>query len=351
MKTIGLTSLLLIGCTKSAPSTDGTGSTDTGATDTGATDTETFTIWSGWNHSWALLSHRISLVRVKAGEGGTAESGILGGDWSTGESWSDDVNYRIHQQDVTSSTLTVEHGERSLIVGPDGSATASSLLDIGDADLVVLRGFEINTDIAQSDDYPTDYDPALGYTSRGFGIGVSLEGSEVIASSTILWGPRDRADVNSAVPHAQTGVTVYWTAISGIDSKTESSFSGGQELAHTPPNSPQEGMSEPLDWSGIGIAALTSIQLSINDVDGGDGGDYLRSFGAEIPPSESGDAPNELSAEILNTSLIELAHMRMDYDVSAVWIPLDPEKNTITGHTVEGNHPIGSHSVPTAETD
>jgi len=349
MKTIGLTSLLLIGCTKSTPNESHTGSASTD--DTGSADTETFTVWSGWNHSWALLSHRISLVRVKAGEGGSAESGILGGDWSTGESWSDDVNYRIHQQDVTSSTLTVLHGETSFTVGPEGSATASSLLELDDADVVVLRGFEIDTDLPQSDDYPTDYDPALGYTSRGFGMAVSLDESQVIASSTILWGPRDRADVNSAVPHAQTGVTVYWTAISGLDSKTESRFSDGQELAHTPPNSPQEGMSEPLDWSGMGIAAMTSIQLRITDVDGGDGGDYLRSFGAEIPPSESGEAPSEFSAEILNTSIIELAHMRMDYEVDAIWIPLDPEKNTIMGHTVEGIHPIGSHSVPIEETD
>ena len=44
---------------------------------------ESHTVWAGWNHQWGLLSHRISLVRVKAGEDGSAESGILGGDWST----------------------------------------------------------------------------------------------------------------------------------------------------------------------------------------------------------------------------------------------------------------------------
>ena len=335
MKTLLLTSLLAFGCSDK---------NDRTATNT-QSGGDSFTVWSGWNHSWAMLSHRISLIRVKAGGIDSAESGILGGDWSTGESWSDDVDYRIHQQIVTSSTLQSEHGETVLTVGPDGSASATSPSPLSDARLVVLRGFEINTDVDQSDAYPEDYDPALGYTSAGFGINATLDGGQVTVTASIDWGPRDRADVNAAIPHADTGVTVYWTTLSGFDTVTTSRFEGGQELAHTPPNSPQEGMVEPLDWSGTGIAALSGFNLSITDVDGGDGGDYLRSFGAEIRPSETGEAPTEIGAEILNTSLIELAHMRMDFEVDALWIPTTDGDTAIVGQTLSGNHAIGTHTV------
>jgi hypothetical protein len=334
MKTILLTSLLAFGC-----------SAKNDRTADSQTNDETFTVWSGWNHTWTMLSHRISLIRVKAGDINSAESGILGGDWSTGESWSDDVDYRIHQQIVTSSTIQAEQGETVLTVGPDGSASATSTTTLSDARLVVLRGFEINTDVAQSDSYPEDYDPALGYTSAGFGINATLSGDQVTVTASVDWGPRDRADVNAAIPHADTGVTVYWTALSGIESVTTSRFEGGQELAHTPPNSPQEGLVEALDWSGTGIAALSGFELAISDVDGGDGGDYLRSFGAEIPPTETGEAPSEIAAEILNTSFIELAHMRMDFEVDAFWIPTTAGDTTIVGQSLTGNHAIGTHTV------
>ena len=132
MKIHVLLPLLALGCSSKS---------DTGEPIAG----ESHIVWAGWNHQWGLLSHRISLVRVKAGEDGSAESGILGGDWSTGESWSDDVNVRVHQQSVTTSALEFTSGEVSITVGPDGEAT----VPIPDAagDYVVLQGFEIDTDL------------------------------------------------------------------------------------------------------------------------------------------------------------------------------------------------------------
>ena len=148
-------------------------------------------VWSGWNHQWGLLSHRVSLVRVRAGDDGSAESGILGGDWSTGESWSDDVNVRIHQQAVQAPDLVVTTGEISFTVGPDGEASAPIPDAVGE--FVVLQGFEIDTDVPLADspdaDVP-DYDPALGFTSRGFGMAIG-EGDESgwEATATVRWGP------------------------------------------------------------------------------------------------------------------------------------------------------------------
>ena len=68
---------------------------------------------------------------------------------------------------------------------------------------------------------------------------------------------------------------------------------------------------QPTDWlhgrtsrPGHGFIALRSFFLG-DDVDGGDGGDYLRSFGVELAPSPDGRPMETIAAEILNTSVIE----------------------------------------------
>ena len=314
--------------------------------DTAEPDGDTHTVWSGWNHQWGLLSHRVSLVRVRAGNDGSAESGILGGDWSTGESWSDDVNVRIHQQAVQAPDLVVTTGEVSFTVGPDGEASAPIPDAVGD--FVVLQGFEIDTDVPLADspdaDVP-DYDPALGFTSRGFGMAIGEGDGGWEATATVRWGPRDRADMNAAIPLAQTAVTIYWAAFETLPEVSPVSISGSQPLAHSPPNSPQEGHTEDLELSGFGFAAIRGFFLGIDDTDGGDGGDYLRSFGAELPPTAEGAPPETISAEILNTSVIELAEMSMTYSIDAFWASLDPETSRVTGETVTVNHPIGRHII------
>ena len=320
MNKIFLLSILMAGCTGKA--------TDTASPV--AIEGPTHTIWSGWNHTWGFLSHRLSLIQVKAGEGEEAESGMVGGSWSTGETWSDDVNFRIHQQHITGNVIEVEHGETSMTVGPEGVATATSFADREDFQLVVLRGFEINTDTEQSEDYPEDYDPALGYTSKGFGMSVEQTGvGEITATAHLRWGGRDRDDMNSAIPHAQADVVVYWSAISGLSSSETVTFSGQQDLAHTPPNSEQSGLTSALEWSGHGVSAIRRFDLLLEDQDGGDGGDYIRSAGTEIEPQPDGTAPDTIAAEILTTSAIELGTMRMECSADAVWIPLDPSRNAI----------------------
>ena len=311
----------------------------------------THTIWAGWNHTWGMLSHRASYIQVEPGEEHTAQSGIVGGDWSTGDTWSDDVEYRIHQQHITGEVLEVELGSATLIVGPEGTESANVDIDMTDPSLVVLQGFELNTDIDQSEDYPDGYDPALGYTSRGFGMGVSVSGDGTVdVSASVQWGPRDRTDMNSAIPFAQTEVTVHFAALSGFSTSEGAHYAGSQDLAHDPPLSAQEGLSEPLVWNGFGFAGIESFELSLFDTDGGDGGDYLRSFGVELAPTEDGRPPPTLQSEILTFAPLELGTMSMAADVNAVWIPLDSSTSRIEGITVSGSHPVGSYDVPVEST-
>jgi hypothetical protein len=337
MKSIAFTFLFALGCSKDSDDT----SAD--ATISGPTHT----VWSGWNHTWGMLSHRVSLIDVRTGEGDRAHSGILGGDWSTGDTWSDDVNHRIHQQHITGDQLLFEQGSITLSVGPGETASGSAAVAMESPNLAVLQGFTINTDTAQTAGYPDDYDPALGYTSRGFGFAVALNDSnEVVATANVDWGPRDRDDMNRAIEHATTEVTVHYAVLSGFDDVDTATYSGTQDLAHDPPNSPQAALTEPLGWAGNGIAAIQSFGLSLHDTDGGDGGDYLRSFGVEMKPAATGGPPASVETGILTYSALELGIMSMTAETDIVWIPLDAKRNRIEGVSVEGSHPVGTYSVP-----
>ena len=80
------------------------------------------------------------------------------------------------------------------------------------ADHVVwIDGFAFDTDVEQRDDYPTDYDPALGWTSRGLGFGAEVDGRD--GALRVAWRARFEAgvsddytireDMNLAVPYAE----------------------------------------------------------------------------------------------------------------------------------------------------
>ena len=337
MNMLGLLLGLTIGCSKP--------NNDTG--DTTSISGPVHTIWSGWNHTWGMLSHRVSLIEVRTGEAGQARSGILGGDWSTGDTWSDDVEHRIHQQHVTGAEITVETGTITFTVGPDGG-TSTAPLDMLDPDTVVLQGFTINTDVAQASDYPTDYDPALGYTSRGFGMHLRyLPALGVVeGEADVRWGPRDRGDMNRALEVAQTEVTIHFAAVKTAAGVKRAQYTGSQDLLHDPPNSDQRALTEPLNWSGFGVSGIESFALLLDDTDGGSGGDYLRSFGVEMTPDDAGEAPTAVSTEILTSSALELGTMSMTAEADLVWMPLDPTQSRIEGETVAGSHPVGSHTVP-----
>jgi len=319
-----------------------------GAQDSGTDSVPADVVWAGWNHTWTTLSHRVSFIRAILEPDEGMALGIRGGDWSTGESWSDEANYRMQLQRVRGGGLQFVHGETSLTVGPEGLASATAEAEISGAQVaVVLRGFEIETDVPQGADYPSDYDPALGYTSRGFGFSVgapTVEGDLATfeVSAHVAWGPRDRADMNAAMLEAETGVRVAWTAISYSGTETRQTLSDGIDLTHTPPNSPQTGvaLSTGLE-GGPGIAGITRFVLGVRDQDGADGGDYLRSFGAEILLGEAGAAPALISTEVTTTSLIELGTMHFAPEIDLVWIAPDAEDLTVEAISREGTHPVG----------
>ena len=251
---------------------------------------------------------------------------------------------------LSSNNINAHFGETVLLIGPEGTAVATHSLDDFDADLVILSGFEIKTDIEQPEEYPTEYDPALGYTSRGFGMAVELdEDNALTVQGSVRWGPRDRDDMNAAMNHAETQLTVWWTALQGVGTHQDQLVFASQDLNHEPPNSEQFALTEQLNWddSGPGVSALSSFDLNLYDTDGGDGGDYLRSFGVEIDVPSDASSPTSMSGEILTSNAIELGTMSMDFEANLVWLPTPDGR--IQTQTHKGIHEIGVHKFDVLE--
>jgi hypothetical protein len=312
-------------------------------------------VWTGFNYSWDLLSHRIALNEVTVEEDGSLSLALIGGDWSTGSTFSDVPTYRVRYQNVSSRGLIVEHGATELLLGPDGEATVSAsitngeILDMENA-IVVLRGYRIDTDIEQSADYPEDYDPALGYTSRGFGFSLSeLDDTGAFdVTAALRWGPQDREDMNGAIPYAQSAVVVSWTAIGFSGELTGESISATVDYAWDPPYTEHEPLGEsdlPISLGGdVGFLGLRSFDLLIVDQDGSDGGCYLRRFGLEAVQDSTGQ-PQYAIADGTNSSAFEEIALTFTASADLIWASLADRDAVVEVVEMEGTHDVGEATV------
>lgn len=322
-------------------------------------------LWNGFDYRWDLLSHRISYISTISEADGGLRLGLVGGDWSTGEAFTDAPWYRMRTLDVRSSSLAVAHGETELTVGPEGSATGTGSTDDAavlamPAHAVLLRGFVIDTDVEQSEDYPSDsYDPAYGYTSRGFGFAVG-EASDVGGSlefpvdASVRWGPQDREDMNAAIPFANTGVTVAWTVVGFEGEAMEQAFSASIDEPYDAPYSPHQVLGEgELDLSmsndyDHGFPGISAFDLLVEDLEGSDEGDYLRSFGLELVQTESTDDEfhGYARADASNSSALEYMAMRLTATGTARWIGLAGRDTEVVPRVTQGFHAVGTLEVP-----
>ena len=157
---------------------------------------------TGWEYEWEQLSHRVSYVRVGLEPDSSLDLGLVGGDWSTGATFTDTPMYRVRYQEVTGAGVHVRRASTTLSIGPDQEATGEVEVDVSDVpagdDLVaIINGFELNTGVQQGEGYPDDYNPAYGYTSNGFGITlgeVTRDGdtARVPVTGAVRWGPQDQ---------------------------------------------------------------------------------------------------------------------------------------------------------------
>jgi len=221
-------------------------------------DPQRAVLWEGFGYSWDLLSHRIAYLRAgveAAGPGEvTAQLGIVGGPWSTGETLTDEPSFKLRWREVESRYLRSAHREWAMTIPPEGSAVEIVRLDYVELGFlghgvhaIALAGVEWDSDIPQSEDFPEDYDPADGWTPQGFGAGVEVLSSDDEGLELLIWshfkpGPLDREDMNAAVPHARVGAVLRFSLLE-IAPQAEPVWTTGHLDAQAyyaidPPNTP-----------------------------------------------------------------------------------------------------------------
>ena len=215
-------------------------------------------VTSGLGLGWKWLNHRISYWDVHPEQGDCPSSvpqdaalafGYVGGSWSTGAVWTDIpiLNYRYFAVDAGPDAAFVSYRHDLTIDAPQDIANDVVVIDLEQSGLagfehyaVFLAGLTLDTDVEQIDpDYPPDYDPALGYTSRGIGAGISdvtvTDGKLTFG----LWarfelGAADREDMNSAIAHARTQATVHML-VAGFDNAAVTSKDHAYQVQYDPP--------------------------------------------------------------------------------------------------------------------
>lgn len=308
----------------------------------GCSETTEGSVLLGWQFDWTQLSHRVAYVDVDMPDDGSVEMGMIGGDYSTGDEFSDTVLYRANTLAVTSSRAAFASAEVTLEIEPasEGSGFTAAGAVSFDGEAVgdwpdytaFVSGFTLDTDLEeQGEGYSDEYDPALGYTSLGFGVWldeveVGDSSYEVPVTVRFAHGPSGEEDVpgitegreamDASIPHARTAVRVRVTLVGYKGDRDDLSLEESVALAYDPPYSVQS-LSELPAVSESGRTAVPGWRGFNLVVNGGEGnhGDYLRSFGAILDP---GDALDEgldgtVTAGVTGTSAFELAPMTYDF--------------------------------------
>jgi hypothetical protein len=331
---------------------------------------------TGWYYGWENLSHRIALLDVGLEQDEQTpwlDLGFIGGPYSSGAAGTDVPLYRVSYEKISSPDLWFAEGEVEMVIGPNAStqqgSAVGSIPDPGfgevDGMIAVLRGFRIATDVEQGADYPLDvYDPAYGYTSKGFSVELGAptlvgDNLEVPVEGTVRWAAQDRDDMNAAIPYAMTELVVRYTIV-GYKGSLESQKIQGEKIYEVEnPDAPmwsfteQPPMTTSLELAGkgrTGPIAWTSFDFLVNETGSFAGeGDYMRAIGLEMRPTA--DARGEIEAAVTTTvqtsSLIELTELNAAFQANAVRIGV---KDAVVEHfQVEGSHPVGeaeNHQLP-----
>lgn len=316
-------------------------------------------VLTGWEYEWETLSHRIGYLRAEVHQDSSLGLGLLGGDWSTGETASDTPHYRVRFEAVQAPATEFAEGEADLEIGP--AWTDEGTLEVSAAGLperarlvALLQGFAIDPGIPQPADYP-DYPNRYGYTSQGFAFTLgepTRDGDRFLVpwSAAVRWSPQDREDMNAAIPYAHTGIHLRVLVVS-TDGDVETADVADHVLR--PENgsyTDQPPMEVPVDLSGRGqdgFVGWTRFDLRGNFAgpDVGEG-DYLRAMGVEVVPDEVSTArfTGTVTASLSNSSLLQLT--RFDSGFGGTLVRIANAGTHVTHYEVEGSHPVGEAEAP-----
>jgi len=285
-------------------------------------------VLGGFEMEWDVLSHRVSRLEVGVSTDG-AEMAMVGGDWSTGDAFSDFLHYRLATLDIREAQagfgqvrIPVRIKARGL--DEDGELAGSGRIEgFGDVPIsmvgswpeytAVIQGFGIHTDVEQSAEFPDDYDSSHGYPLGRLAIevGAVVRGDTTLSvAASLLFEPAatgesilDRPAMDSSIPFAafegwvDVGIVGHQRAGADIPVDVTGTH------AYSPPYSPQEPIEVPMDFGANRVGMWQSMEFEVNP---GGHGDYIRAIGAELVGNEDIDA---VRMTLTNSSAYELAPM------------------------------------------
>jgi hypothetical protein len=190
---------------------------------------------NGFGLAWEKLNHRISRWSIRvdpskaetcsANPGSTLHTTFVGGDWTTGQAATDVpivmLDYAVvAPRDPNGAVRKPQHvwaTHHATALDIDPSQHASAIADRPASEhprVEVLTGLELDTNVPQDADYPEDYDPAHGYTSRGVTARVTdRDDGSVDVEIAFEHGKADRPPMNAAMPFARTRAVVEHTTL------------------------------------------------------------------------------------------------------------------------------------------
>ena len=250
---------------------------------------------TGMNLGWKSLPHRIAATELTANI--TAETPTItaqnnGGDFGA----VDTATAQYHTISIAHPGLVVEEVSANFVLEPSSDPTAGEAylqtqtltlpesLNGSESVAVFIRGFRIDTDLYETEPaFETQetlpYDPALGYTTGGFGMGSSdpLRGDggwtiEAFARNRLAIS--DREDMNGAIAQATTWMRVDFLVIglpqdvklSRSDADYKLSYPDfGSQTDHPHANNDQQTIAfEKNENTAILGFGIQSLDLSIN---------------------------------------------------------------------------------------
>ncbi len=314
-------------------------------------------VTSGIGLSWSFFNHRINQWSIRPDWRGNDYNdneyalavSFVGGPWSTGTYFEDIPNaeYSFFYVEGGSNCWLAQAAVPLTIENGESKAEKEVEILLEDLDLesfpnhaVFLQGLSLDTDVSQSSQYPSDYDPKDGYTSRGIGSGVDdvTTSPEKIRFSTWVRmesGPADRDNMNRAIKHARIEATVY-LLIAGYTEGAVTYKEHDYFLSYDPPSPLFQPVYDRADSDtrqfsitgekGYETAFLALRSFNFKLFGSVENGDYMREISVQSTlldyEKKTGKAEIDLDGYASNASTFTFETMENDFEATVALVQL-----------------------------
>lgn len=339
-------------------------------------------LFGGHNYDWLYLSHRVAYLRagveVPDEDGAfTLPLGLIGGDWATGQFATDYPWYRVDHTRVSTAAVQGWFGATELLVPHTGRASATITVDLDTTGLpkpgqkvVVLQGLCFDTNVLPDSRYEGDYDPGLGWTVRGFGVGVRAgvltdESLDIEVSAHYAAGPLDRADLNEAIPYSSVRATVVYSilnvpegVLTSAEHRSSMFFAAEGESYTDTPLLPEEERSVLIDGPegyATAVPLLHDFDFELNAAHDPDrAGRYLRGWHARVEDfqytPETGRGELLVDGWASHSSALQEGDLEVEFSAGLSMLQLPQDAAPVPGHSngyfdidEDGTVVLGSH--------